>query len=507
MLKPIFLTAFLCLAGLGHARADDFTVTSTSSVGAGTFYEALAEAANRPGPHTIGFDLPAGSHITMMHTLPPIGSSALTIDGVGVPGLVIDGGNVVRLLHVAAPNVEFRLANIELRRGRGSRVGGCLLAQSPSDLAASVTLDRVVMRECQAFRAGSNEAVFGGAVHVDRRNLTVLGSQFIDNHAYTDDPALVTVAAGGAISAMPISTHFVRIEDSQFIGNQVTGSAQNGVGCCRASGAAVDALGAGTLVLRRNRFIDNQAGTLDQSTAWGSVVKSTMSSTVSGNLFFGNDNAGSMILLDMTSPPNTFARVENNTLVANSSDNGAALALTGVAESTVRNNTFLAWYGRSFPLEHLRVLPFASEPSSLVLSHNVFGPADSRWPDPDGTICFVHADVAVELHHNQVHGRAEGCGSTVDPDATDLRIEGLRDQGGAVETVSFFHGSPVLDAGNPLPPQSADPSRCQTVDGRDEPRPRDGTGDGMAVCDIGAWESQREAALFRHDFEQALWRP
>lgn len=508
MFKPTILAASFVVAVLGDARADTFTVTSTASVGAGTLYQAVTDAAGSPGPHTIDFDLPAGSHIAMSHILPPIVSNALTIDGANVPGLVIDGGGVVRLLHIAAPNVTFRLANIELRRGRGGRVGGCLLAQNPSDpAAASVTLDRVVMRECEARRTSSGEMVAGGAVHVDRRSVTVVNSRFIGNRAYTDDPALATNAVGGAISVMPISMHLVHIEDSHFIGNQVTGSAENGVGCCRASGAAVDALGTGVLALRRNRFIDNHADTLDQSTTWGSVVKSTMSTTLSGNLLFGNESLGSMILLHMSHPTSTFARVENNTLVANSSRNGAALDLTGVADSTVRNNTFLAWFGQSFPLAHLRVLPFTGEPSSLVLSHNLFGPPDSRWPDPTRPICFVHADVAVDHHRNQVLGGADGCGPTVDPDATDLRIDALRLQGGAVETVSFFAGSPVLDAGNPLPPLSADPSRCQTVDGRDFSRPGDGSGNGAAVCDIGAWESQHEAALFRHDFEQALWRP
>lgn len=508
MIKPLLLVGSLSLALLGSARADTFTVTSSASVGAGTLYQAISDASASPGAHSIVFDLPANSHITMLHTLPPIVSNSLTIDGANVPGLVVDGGGLVRLLHVAAPNVEFRLANIELRGGRGGRVGGCLLAQNPSDQdQASVTLDRVTLRGCQAYRVSSDETVSGGAVHVDRRHLTVLNSRFIDNHAYTDDPDLATLAIGGAIAVMPISVHLVRIEGSQFIGNQVTGSAENGVGCCRASGAAIDAWGSGVLTLRRNRFIDNRAQTLDQSTTWGSVVKSTMSSTLSGNLFFGNDNHGSMILVDMGFPSQSFARLENNTLVANSSHIGAAVELYGVADSVVRNNTFLGWYSRSLPLAHLRVLPSASESSSLVLSHNLFGPPDSHLPGPTRDICFVHADVAVDTHHNQVYGNALHCGPTLAPDAADLRIDALRDHGGTVETVSFLAGSPVLDAGNPLPPQSGDLTRCQIVDGRDFLRPRDGIGNGEAICDIGAWESQGEAALFRHDFEQALWRP
>lgn len=508
MLRSLLLALPLSAALAGTAHADTFTVTSTASVGPGTLYQALTNAAASPGPHSVVFNLPADSRIEMAHALPPIVSNELSIDGSAVPGLVVDGGGVVRLLVVGSPNSVFRLTNIELRGGRGERVGGCLLVQSPSNFTgASVTLDRVVMRDCQVRRSASNERVAGGAVYVDRRDVTVLDSRFIGNHAFTDDASLATIANGGAIAVDLLQDQLARIEGSLFVDNRVTGASDNGVGCCRASGAAVDALGTGVLLVSQSRFINNHADTLDLSTGWGDVLKSTMSTNLSRNLFFGNDNKSSMILVTITQPSGSFARVENNTLAANSGHVGAAVALTGVRESIVRNNTFLAWYGADFPQPHLRVLPYTGEPSSLVLSHNLFGPADSRWPDPNRPICQINDEVVVSNHHNQVYGTATNCGATLDPDMVDLRIEALRDHGGSVETVSFFQGSPVLDAGNPLAPQSADASRCQTIDARSFARPRDGDGNGVATCDIGAWESQQEAALFRHDFEQVLWRP
>lgn len=503
-ITPLLFSLILAQA----ASADTFIVTSTASVGAGTLYQALQNAADSPGPHAISFNLPANSRIDMLHPLPPIVSNELTIDGSGAPGLVVDGGGVVRLFVVGSPNSVFRLANIDVRRGRGTRVGGCLLVQNPSSPSgASVTLDRVTMRECEVRRATTDEWVAGGAVHVDRRDLTVVNSRFLGNYAYTDEPSAPTIAAGGAIAVELGYQHLARIEDSWFIDNRVTGAAASGAGCCRARGGAVDAIGAGVLAVSRSRFISNYADTLDYSTAWGDVIKSTMSTTLSSNLFFGNDNKSSMIHIMMDVAGKSFVRFENNTLAANRSRIGAAVELVGASDNIVRNNTFLAWYGTDFPVSHLRVLPFVGEPSALVLSHNVFGPADSRWPDPSAPICDVRANVTVSHDHNQVYGTATNCGPTLDPDAVDLRIEALRDNGGGIETVSFFQDSPVLDAGNPLPPQSADPTRCQTVDARSRPRPQDGNSDGVAVCDIGAWESQGEAALFRHDFEHVLWRP
>lgn len=508
MLRPLALALPLSAALVGAVHADTFTVTSTASVGPGTLYQALTDAGASPGPHSIVFGLLPNSRIDMVHSLPPIVSNELSIDGSAAPGLIIDGGGVVRLLVVASPNNVFRLTNIELRGGRGVRRGGCLVVQNPAvPFDASVTLDRVTMRDCEARRGTSEEWVAGGAVHVDRRDVTVLDSRFVGNYAYTDDPSSPTVAVGGAIAVELGQQHLLRIEDSWFIDNRVTGAAPGGAGCCRASGGAIDAIGTGVLAVTRSRFIRNYADTLDHSTSWGDVIKSRLSSNLSGNLFFDNDNGSSMILVEPTVIANSFARFENNTLVANSSRLGAALHLLEVSESIVRNNTFLAWYGNDFPVSHLRVQPPASASSTLVLSHNLFGPADSRWPDPSLPICNVHANVAVSHHHNLVYGTATNCGPTRDPATVDLRVEALRNNGGSVETVSFFHGGPVLDAGNPLPPQSGDTSRCQTTDARGFARPRDGDGDGLATCDIGAWESQQEASLFRHNFEPVLWRP
>lgn len=499
----------LSLAVAHAASAATFTVTSTSSVGPGTLYQALQDAAASSGPHAIRFNLPADSRIDMLHSLPPIVSNELDIDGIDAPGLIVDGGGLVRLFLVGAPNRIFRLANIEIRRGLHVRIGGCLLAQNPSSPAdASVTLDRVIMRDCEVRRAANDQWVAGGAVHVDRRDLTVVDSRFFGNRALTLDAGAATIAAGGAIAVELGPQHLARIEDSEFSENRVTGAAVAGVGCCRAQGAAVDAIGSGVLSLTRNRFISNYADTLDQSSTWGDVIKSTASTTMTGNLLFGNDNTGAMIYIDPIVAAGSFFRATNNSLVANSGDVGAALSILGVEDTIIRNNTFLGWYGASFPIPHLRILPPGSTATATaVLSHNVFGPAESRWPDPTAPICYIHPEVDASHHSNVLPGTGERCGPMLDPALVDLRIEALRDNGGSIESVSFLQGSPVLDGGNALPPLGADPTRCQTVDARSRPRPRDGDGDGVAICDIGAWEADGDAPLFRHDFEGVLWRP
>jgi hypothetical protein len=58
----------------------------------------------------------------------------------------------------------------------------------------------------------------------------------------------------------------------------------------------------------------------------------------------------------------------------------------------------------------------------------------------------------------------------------------LADNGGFTLTHALLDGSPAIDAGNP------DPATCPEADQRGVSRPFDGDGDGLAVCDMGAYE-------------------
>ena len=58
----------------------------------------------------------------------------------------------------------------------------------------------------------------------------------------------------------------------------------------------------------------------------------------------------------------------------------------------------------------------------------------------------------------------------------------LADNGGSTRTHALLKGSPAIDAGDPL--------NCPAQDQRGVPRPQDGTGDGVEVCDMGAFEVQ-----------------
>jgi hypothetical protein len=88
--------------------------------------------------------------------------------------------------------------------------------------------------------------------------------------------------------------------------------------------------------------------------------------------------------------------------------------------------------------------------------------------------------------HNVV-GVGEGCGFTVAGDQVgsstkplDPLLGPLKDNGGPTMTHALLGGSPALDAG--------DSNACPSTDQRGILRPWDGNNDGLAVCDVGAYE-------------------
>ncbi len=64
----------------------------------------------------------------------------------------------------------------------------------------------------------------------------------------------------------------------------------------------------------------------------------------------------------------------------------------------------------------------------------------------------------------------------------DPLLAPLQNNGGTTPTLGLLNGSPAIDSGSP--------ADCPPVDERYYLRPTDGNGDGIAACDIGAYEKQ-----------------
>jgi CSLREA domain-containing protein len=83
--------------------------------------------------------------------------------------------------------------------------------------------------------------------------------------------------------------------------------------------------------------------------------------------------------------------------------------------------------------------------------------------------------------HNLAADDSCGLAGSADRNATNPRLDRLRDNGGFSLTYALQPGSPAIDGG--------DDASCPTTDQRSVPRPADGNSDGMAACDIGAYEA------------------
>jgi len=99
--------------------------------------------------------------------------------------------------------------------------------------------------------------------------------------------------------------------------------------------------------------------------------------------------------------------------------------------------------------------------------------------------CTSCAPAITSAGHNIDSDGTCGLASSGDLSNTDPQIGPLQDNGGPTFTHALLAGSPAIDAG--------DNTGCPSTDQRGAARPVDGNGDGSAVCDIGAYESEAAA--------------
>ncbi len=102
---------------------------------------------------------------------------------------------------------------------------------------------------------------------------------------------------------------------------------------------------------------------------------------------------------------------------------------------------------------------------------------------PTGSDCSLGDRASrTSLGHN-ITGEVTGCGLEAAPGdlvEADPQLGPLQGNGGPTFTHALLSDSPAIDAG--------DNASCPETDQRDAARPVDGNGDGLAACDIGAYE-------------------
>jgi CSLREA domain-containing protein len=418
---------------------------------------------------TITFDV-AGT-ITVTSQLSVTDGGPLVIDGGDV--ITTSGGGTTRVWWIGSGS-DLTLKQIAIIKGESDEGGG--LYNDSGD----VTIEQSTFYTNQA-------SVAGGIFNLG--TLKITESNFIDNNGY---------AVTGAIRSFGTMT----VENTIFVGNSSYGA-----------GGGIDDWG--SLFVTNSTFIDNVGGGIGSG---GTLV-------VDHSLFTGNTGSGIGVAGNATIKNSTFKNnlgsgiysgiiglgnitIDSCTISGNTANQGGGIYINGptvVRNSTISGNSAGNYGGGIFIYNSLDEFTFSIENSTINDNNAPIGGgvAGGGTPgygsgtlyntiiadNPSGGDCYdgyeeMLTDGGHNLDSDGSCGLEPANGSLPN---TDPLLGPLQDNGGPTYTEALLVGSPAIDAGVN--------AQCPETDQRGYHRPADGNGDGVFVCDIGAFEFIRVILL------------
>ena len=476
MARRINLSAALLASLLiSAAQAATFNVTSTADSGTGSLRSAIAGANVVPNtPHTIAFNtqFPDGGTINLQSALPLIQVQNLAIAG-GTRSPIISGVNAHQILRVGSASTSLTISDVEFRLGRSLSRGGCIDDAAFGSTAGVLSLTRTVFSDCIVSAATNAE---GGAVFWQRNG----GSLEIAASRFSSNGALATLANGLSAGAAIYAQSNVTITNSQFEFNVAESLGSSGGG----SGGALHVVNNGQSTdISDSTFYFNSVDGLG-----GAIFRScgTCSTEIVRSYLRGNEArfGGAVFARSESNSVDPIVNFFNSSFVGNSaSESGGAVLIFGI-ELLLASSTF--FNNESDIGAHIA---FGGDENSVVYAlGNLFAPTFT------GLACSGSASrpnpslIAANLFSDNSCGQISANSLPNSPLGT-VTLDETPGQVGVVR----FTGSAVIDS-------ISSNAQCEPRDARFQQRPIDGNGDGIARCDVGAFEHPN-TTIFRNGFE------
>ena len=464
------------------AHAATFDITSNADSGGGSLRSAIEDANVVPNTsHTFVFTAayPNGGTISLLSALPVIQVQNLTISG-GNRSPIISGQDTHQIFRVDENNTDLEIIDLQLRNGHSDQYGGCIQdAANGSQTGGTLRATRVVFSGCSS---EATSLVYGGAVYWQRAsgNVVVSSSRFSSN--YVRATTTGGQSGGGAIYTRSNLT----ISDTLFENNGSSTASNGGLG-----GALYLRGSEQSYSISDSTFRGNAAspGAIAGTFGYGGAISQNCdncSLRVARSFFRGNAAVfGGAISSNKysSSAPNVMLELFNSSFVNNSVADSGGAAYFAKTTSTLANNTF--YNNDAANGAHVA---FGYSGNSVVyamanlFAPAIFGPACSgiaATPNPS----LIASNLLSDSSCGQLSTASlpNGPLGTITLDETPGQIGVVR-----------FSGSAVLDS-------ISNSGQCEPRDARFQQRPIDADGDGIARCDVGAFE--HDDTIFRHGFE------
>jgi hypothetical protein len=478
LLGAILASLLVAVPAFG-APGTKLVVTNLNDSGPGSLRAAIAAPVAPHDPHLISFAAGVRGQITLTSPLNVQGSDIVIIEGPGIAGIRLSGGDNSRVFEVGE-NAALELIDVTVSHGRavgravagraergGTGEGGAILNLGQTVLKNTVLTDNAAIGGESAHGPGG--AGYGGAI-LNRGQLWIYRTLFTGNVArgsgeheqyYVENSLLGGDAAGGAIrNEGKLEIHHAEFADNSAIGGDGTvyivpiGGVFGTAGGSGLGGAIYDGSGSGKLEVA--------------------------DSTFAGNSALGGSIGGGQLLFDKTGD----------------AGGGAIFSASGrllLADSTVVNNK--AVLGRQNP-EKPAVLGAGGlelqAGAQMLRSDTIVadpGSADVGTSSPVPTLNTIvgscsGAGLSSLGFDLDVHGSCNLTGAT-DLRNVDPGLGALAYAGGTIRTVPLTADSPALDNGNTGDETLDERGAKRPVRVTDHPLPPGGN-----AGDIGAFELQ-----------------